>query len=277
MSTTPAAVPAVTLNDGRMIPQLGLGVWQIPDEEATAAVRAALDAGYRLVDTAAIYRNELGVGRGLRESGLPRGDVVVTTKVWNSEHGYERTIAACRASLERLGLDHVDLYLIHWPVPRRDAYVETWRALVALREEGLARSIGVSNFTAAHLARLVDETGVVPAVNQVELHPRFQQAELRAEHARLGVVTEAWSPLAQGELLSDPVICAIAGRLGVSAAQVIIRWHLDLGNVVIPKTVKPARMAENLDVFGFTLAEEDLAAIAALERGARIGPDPDTF
>jgi 2,5-diketo-D-gluconate reductase A len=267
----------VTLNDGRRIPQLGLGVWQVPDDEATAAVRAALDVGYRLVDTAAIYGNEAGVGRGLRESAVPRDEVIVTTKVWNTEHGYDRTIAACRTSLGRLGLDYIDLYLIHWPVPAKDRYVDTWRALVALRDEGLVRSVGVSNFTAAHLARLVEETGVVPAVNQVELHPRLQQAGLRAAHARLGVATEAWSPLAQGELLSDPTVCGLAARLGVTAAQVVLRWHVQLGNVVIPKSVRPARIAENIDLFGFALSDEDMAAMVGLDRGTRLGPDPDSF
>lgn len=273
----PPAAPAVVLNDGTRIPRLGLGVWQVPDDDAAAAVRTALTSGYRSVDTAAIYGNEVGVGRGVRESGLPREEVHVTTKVWNSEHGYDSAIAACRASLARLGLEYVDLYLIHWPVPSQDRYVETWRALAALRADGLVRSVGVSNFTAAHLRRVMDDSGVVPVVNQVELHPRLQQAELRAFHAEHGIVTEAWSPLAQGGLLSDSVVCGIAGRLGVSAARVILRWHVQLGNVVIPKSVTPARIAENIDVFSFELTDADMAAIGALDAGARIGPDPDTF
>ena len=277
MSVPPPAAPAVVLADGTSIPRLGLGVWQIPDDDAAAAVRTALASGYRGVDTAAIYGNEAGVGRGVRESGLPREEVHVTTKVWNSEQGYDSTIAACRASLARLGTDYVDLYLIHWPVPSKDRYVATWRALLALREEGLVRSVGVSNFTAAHVRRLIEETGVVPVVNQVELHPRFQQAELRAFHAEHGIVTEAWSPLAQGGLLSDPLVCGIAARLGVSAARVILRWHVQIGNVVIPKSVTPSRIAENIDVFSFELTEADMAAIAGLDAGERIGPDPDTF
>lgn len=277
MSVLPPAAPAVVLADGTSIPRLGLGVWQIPDDDAAAAVRTALASGYRGVDTAAIYGNEAGVGRGVRESGLPREEVHVTTKVWNSAQGYDSTIAACRASLARLGMDYVDLYLIHWPVPSKDRYVATWRALLALREEGLARSVGVSNFTAAHVRRLIDETGVTPVVNQVELHPRFQQAELRAFHAEHGIVTEAWSPLAQGGLLSDPVVCGIAARLGVSAARVILRWHVQIGNVVIPKSVTPSRIAENIDVFSFELTEADMTAIAGLDAGERIGPDPDTF
>ncbi len=277
MSVLPPAAPAVVLADGTSIPRLGLGVWQIPDDDAAAAVRTALASGYRGIDTAAIYGNEAGVGRGVRESGLPREEVHVTTKVWNSAQGYDSTIAACRASLARLGMDYVDLYLIHWPVPSKDRYVATWRALLALREEGLVRSVGVSNFTPAHVRRLIDETGVAPVVNQVELHPRFQQAGLRAFHAEHGIVTEAWSPLAQGGLLSDPVVCGIAARLGVSAARVILRWHVQIGNVVIPKSVTPSRIAENIDVFSFELTEADMAAIAGLDAGERIGPDPDSF
>lgn len=277
MSVPAPAAPAVVLADGTSIPRLGLGVWQIPDDDAAAAVRTALASGYRGVDTAAIYGNEAGVGRGVRESGLRREEVHVTTKVWNSEQGYDSTIAACRASLARLGMDYVDLYLIHWPVPSKDRFVATWRGLLALREDGLVRSVGVSNFTSGHLRRLIDETGVVPVVNQVELHPRFQQAELRAFHAEHGIVTEAWSPLAQGGLLSDPVVCGIAARLGVSAARVILRWHVQIGNVVIPKSVTPSRIAENIDVFSFELTEADMAAIAGLDAGERIGPDPDTF
>lgn len=259
------AVPEVTLRDGYRIPQLGLGVWQVPDDVAADVVRTALAEGYRLVDTAAIYGNEVGVGRGLGESDVPRDEVVVTTKVWNSEHGYDSTLAACRASLDRLALDHVELYLIHWPVPDKDRYVETWRALQTLRDEGLVRSIGVSNFTPDQLRRVIDETGEVPAVNQVELHPGRQQAELRAVHAELGIVTEAYSPLARGDVLADPAIGAVARRLGVTPAQVVLRWHLQLGNVVIPKSATPSRIAQNIDVLGFELTEDDMAAIAALD------------
>jgi 2,5-diketo-D-gluconate reductase A len=270
-------VPLVTLSDGVVIPQVGLGVWQVSDEEATAAVGVALEAGYRSIDTAAAYNNEKGVGEAVRASGLSRDEIFVTTKLWNREHGFDSTIAACRQSLRRLGLDYVDLYLIHWPVPMRDRYVDTWRAFAALKSDGLVRSIGVSNFQPAHLHRLVDETGVVPTVNQVELHPRLQQAELRAVHEAQGIATEAWSPLGQGTLLSDPTLQALAQRLGVSVAQVILRWHLELGNIVIPKSVTPSRIRENIDLFRFDLDDADLATIAQLDTGARIGEHPDEF
>lgn len=270
-------VPTVTLRDGRVIPQLGLGVWQVPDEEAERVVATALAAGYRSIDTAAAYHNEAGVGAGIRASGLARDDVFVTTKLWNREQGYDSAIAACRASLARLGMDDVDLYLIHWPAPARDRYVETWRALVTLQDEGLVRSIGVSNFTATHLARLVDETGVLPVVNQIELHPRLAQRDLRAFHAEHGIATEAWSPLAQGRLLADPTLAAIAERIGVSVAQVILRWHIQIGTIVIPKSVTPARIAQNIDIFEFELSADDMAAIAPLDIGERVGPDPDHF
>ncbi len=273
----PPHVPGVTLRDGAVIPQVGIGVWQVEDAEATKVVRAALDAGYRSVDTAAAYDNESGVGAGLRGSGVPREDLFVTTKVWNADQGYGSAMAACRASLDRLRLDYVDLYLINWPLPSLDRYVETWRALVDLRAEGLVRSIGVSNFTGDHLRRLEVETGEVPAVNQVELHPRLTQAGLRAYHAEHGIVTEAWSPLAQGRLMAEPVLLAIARRLGVSVARVILRWHLQLGIVVIPKSVTPSRIVENIDLFDFALSDDDMAAIAALDRGARLGPDPAVF
>lgn len=273
----PPHVPGVTLRGGAVIPQVGIGVWQVDDAEATKVVRAALDAGYRSVDTAAAYDNESGVGAGLRGSGVPRGDLFVTTKVWNADQGYGSAMAACRASLDRLRLDYVDLYLINWPLPSLDRYVETWRALVDLRAEGLVRSIGVSNFTADHLRRLEVETGEVPAVNQVELHPRLAQAGLRAYHAEHGIVTEAWSPLAQGRLMAEPVLLAIARRLGVSVARVILRWHLQVGIVVIPKSVTPSRIVENIDLFDFALSDDDMAAIAALDRGARLGPDPAVF
>lgn len=277
MSPAAPASPTLLMADGRAIPQLGLGVWQVPDDEAEAAVVTAVEAGYRLVDTAMIYGNEVGVGRGVRRCGVPREELVVATKVWNTDQGYERTLAACRASLDRLGLEYVDLYLIHWPVPSQDLYVDTWRAMVRLREDGLVRSIGVSNFTEAHVTRIAAETGVVPVVNQVELHPRLQQARLRAFHAERGILTQAWSPLAQGGLLADPTVVTIADRLGVTPAQVILRWHVQLGNVVIPKSVTPSRIAANIDVFGVELDEADMAAVAALDSGARMGPDPDTF
>lgn len=271
-------VPTLTLNDGAEIPQLGFGTFRIPPEDAERVVLAALEAGYRHIDTAAIYGNEEGVGRAIAASGIPRDELYITTKVWNSDQGRDSTLRACDASLRRLGLETIDLYLIHWPVPARDRYVETWRALEELREQGRVRSIGVSNFQVEHLERLRDETGTVPAVNQIELHPYLQQAELREYHRRHGIVTEAWSPLAKGgELLSDPAIVAIAAAHEVTPAQVVIRWHLELGNVVIPKSVHEERIRANMAVFGFALDDERRAAIAALDRGLRTGPHPDTF
>lgn len=270
-------IPTVTLNNGVKMPQLGFGVFQVPDEETTAAVATALEAGYRSIDTAAVYGNEKGVGRALAASGIDRGDLFVTTKLWNDDQGHDAALRAFDASLDRLGLDHVDLYLIHWPTPARDLYVESYRALEKLLADGRVRAVGVSNFQPAHVERLVGETGAVPAVNQVELHPGLQQRELRAAHARLGIATEAWSPLAQGALLQEEAITSIAARLGRTPAQVVLRWHLQSGNIVIPKSVTPSRIRENLDVFGFELTGEDLDAIAALDRGMRTGPDPDTL
>lgn len=269
------SIPQVTLNDGSSIPQLGFGVYKIPEAETVDAVLAALDAGYRHIDTAAFYENERGVGEGVRRSGLDRDDVYVTTKVWWTENGYDSTLRSFDASLERLGFDTVDLFLIHWPAPKHDKYVETWRALERIRQEGRARSIGVANFHTHHLDRLAAETDVVPAVNQVELHPWLPQQEVRQYDAAHGIVTEAWSPLARGRVLGDPTLDALAQKHGVSAAQVVIRWQLQLGNVVIPKSSTPARIRENLDVFGFSLDADDLAAIARLETGERTGKDPD--
>ncbi|MEU1128176.1 aldo/keto reductase [Streptomyces sp. NPDC005899] len=269
-------VPTVALNNGVTIPQLGFGVFQIPDDETTQAVTDALAAGYRSIDTAAVYGNEAGVGRALAASGIPRDELFVTTKVWNADQGYDATLAAFEASLSELGLDHVDLYLIHWPTPARDLYTETWRALEKLTADGRIRAAGVSNFQPAHLRRLIEESSLVPAVNQIELHPGLQQKELRGLHAEHGIATEAWSPLAQGALLDDDVLVTIAGRHGKTPAQVVLRWHLQLGNVVIPKSVTPARIRQNIDVFDFELSDEDMAAIAGLDRGMRTGPDPDT-
>nr|WP_202469299.1 aldo/keto reductase [Streptomyces sp. SID2888] len=255
------------------MPRLGFGVWQVPDEEAPEAVATALEAGYRKIDTAAAYYNEAGTGKGIAESGIDRAEVFVTTKVWNTEHGYDSTLRAFDASLNRLGLDHVDLYLIHWPVPDKDLYVDTYRALEKIYADGRARAIGVSNFLREHLDRLADETSVVPAVNQIELHPQHQQAEARALHAERGIVTESWSPLGSGRgLLKAPVIGAIARKYDRSPAQVVLRWNLQLGNVVIPKSAYPPRIAENVDVFGFSLDDEDMATFAALEQGRPLGP-----
>ncbi|WKX73274.1 aldo/keto reductase [Streptomyces sp. XD-27] len=271
-------VPFITLNNGVRMPQLGFGVWQVPDDEAAAAVGTALEAGYRSIDTAAVYENEKGTGQAIAASGIPRDELFVTTKLWNNEHGYDAALRAFDASLDKLGLDYVDLYLIHWPVPSRDAYVDTWKALEKIHADGRAKAIGVSNFHPAHLERLFAETSVVPAVDQVELHPQFQQAEVRAVNARHNIVTEAWSPLGQGKgLLDSPVLAAIGHKHGRTPAQVVLRWHLQLGNVVIPKSVTPSRIRENIDVFGFELDDDDLAAIAALDSGNRLGPDPETF
>jgi diketogulonate reductase-like aldo/keto reductase len=277
MATSTSKVPNVVLHDDVQIPQLGFGVFQVPPEDTAEVATRALQTGYRHIDTAAAYRNEAAVGQALRAAGLDRGEVFVTTKCFNDDHGYEQAKRALRASLDRLEMSFVDLYLIHWPVPAHDRYVETWRAFIELRDEGLTRSIGVSNFQPPHLERLIEETGVSPAVNQVELHPRFQQAGLRRLHAELGIVTEAWSPLAQGEVLDDPTINEIANAHHKTPAQVVIRWHLQLGNVVIPKSVTPERIVENVDVFDFELTDDEMDAIEALDAGDRTGPDPDTF
>jgi 2,5-diketo-D-gluconate reductase A len=270
-------VPVLPIAPSEQIPQLGYGVFQVPPKETEVAVAEALSVGYRHIDTAAAYRNEGGVGQALHASGIDRDELFVTTKCWNDDQGYEQAKRACRASLERLELSHLDLYLIHWPVPAHDQYVETWKAFVELQAEGLVRSIGVSNFQPEHLERVIAETGVAPAINQVELHPHFQQVGLRREHERLGVLTEAWSPLGQGLELDDPAIVEIAQAHGKTPAQAIIRWHLQLGNVVIPKSVTPERIRENFEVLDFELSSEQMDAIAALDAGTRIGPDPETF
>ncbi|MFI1015084.1 aldo/keto reductase [Streptomyces sp. NPDC020965] len=271
-------VPSITLNNGVAMPQLGFGVWQVPDDEATRAVATALEAGYRSIDTAAIYQNETGTGRAVTSSGLPREDLFITTKLWNSEQGYDTTLRAFDASLDKLGLDYVDLYLIHWPAPANDAYVDTYRAFEKILADGRARSIGVSNFLPEHLERLIEETSVVPAVNQIELHPQLQQADARAAHARHTIATEAYSPLGSGKgLLEVPTVVAVAQKHERTPAQVVLRWHLQLGNVVIPKSVTPSRIRENLDVFDFELDADDLAAFTALDEGKRLGFDPATF
>ena len=277
MSPSDTTVPAVQLIGEETIPQLGFGVFQIPPDETVEATLRAFQTGYRHIDTAAAYRNEAEVGQAFRASGLDREDVFITTKCFNDDHGLERARRAFDASLNRLELEYVDLYLIHWPVPSSDLYVETWKAFIDLQEQGLIRSIGVSNFQPAHLRRIIDETGVTPSVNQVELHPRFQQAGLRREHEDLGIVTEAWSPLAQGAVLDDPVLTEIAGSHGKTTGQVVLRWHVQLGNVVFPKSVTPERVEENFDIFDFHLSEDEMGQIEALDAGERQGPDPDTF
>lgn len=280
MSTAPQ-VPTVTLNSGTEMPQLGFGVWQVPDDQAETAVAEALQAGYRSIDTAQIYGNEEGVGRALRASGVPREELFITTKLWNSASQTWTRDAVLRefdASLTRLGLDYVDLYLIHWPRPMRDDYLRILEAFKEIGSSGRARAVGVSNFKPAHLRRAIEETGLVPAVNQIELHPYLQQRETRALHAEHGIVTEDWSPLGQGKgLLDDPELRRIADKHGKTPAQVVLRWHLNIGSVVIPKSVTPSRIRENIDVFGFDLDESDMDAIAALDRGTRFGADPDTF
>jgi len=270
-------IPTITLNSGVTMPQLGFGVFQVPDDETTAAVAEALRVGYRSIDTAAIYGNERGVGRAIAESGIERSELFITSKVWNSDQGYDATLRAFDTALEKLGLDQLDLYLIHWPTPDRDLYVDTWRALERLHADGRVRAIGVSNFQPAHLDRLLADARVVPAVNQVELHPALQNREVAAANAAHGIATEAWSPLAQGAVLQDPAVLAIATAHGVTPAQAVLRWHLQQGRIVIPKSVTPARIAENLDVFGFELTADELASIDALERDGRTGPHPDEF
>ena len=272
-----ARSPVLKLNDGQRMPQLGLGVLQAPPDETAEVVRTALQTGYRLIDTAAAYRNEAGVGDGVRSSGVPRKEIFVTTKLWNSAQGYESTLGAFEKSLDRLGMDHVDLYLIHWPVPTEGRALDTWRAFEKIHEEGGSRTIGVSNFRVEDLEMLEREAEMLPTVNQIELHPHFPQTELRAWHHEHRVATESWSPLAQGDLLSNETIAAVAARHDRTPAQAILRWHLQLGNVVIPKSVTPKRIRENFALFDFELTDEDMTEIAALDVGQRIGPDPGTF
>jgi diketogulonate reductase-like aldo/keto reductase len=271
-------VPPIILNNGVEMPQLGFGVWQVPDDEADQAVATALEAGYRSIDTAAIYGNEEGTGKALASSGIVRQDLFVTTKLWNSDQGYDSTLRAFDTSLEKLGLDYVDLYLIHWPMPAKGTYIDTYKAFEKLYADGRAKSIGVSNFPAEDLDKLIAATSVIPAVNQIELHPHLQQHAAREYHAEQGIATEAWSPLGQGRgLLEVPAIVAIAQKHGRTPAQVVLRWHLQLGNVVIPKSVTPSRIKENIDVFDFSLDTEDIAAISALNEDRRLGPDPATL
>ena len=272
------SVPHLDVNDGSNIPQLGFGVFQVPPEDTAEVVRHALSTGYRSIDTAAMYRNEAGVGEAIAHSGLGRDEVFITTKLANDNHGHDKAIRALDESLRKLGMDYVDLFLIHWPRPSEGKFVETWQAFTELKQEGRARSIGVSNFRVQDLEAIIDATGVPPAVNQVELHPRFAQSELRREHANHDILTEAWSPLGQGELLDDETISRVASAHDRTPAQVILRWHIQLGNVVIPKSVTPERIEENFRVFDFELSDDDMRAIAQLDSAdGRIGPDPSTF
>jgi 2,5-diketo-D-gluconate reductase A len=271
-------VPTIALNNGVEIPQFGFGVFQVPPEDTAQVVREAFDAGYRHIDTAQMYENEEGVGRAFADSGLSRDEVFITTKLGNDGHGHDAALRALDGSLARLGLEFVDLFLIHWPRPREGRYVETWQAFEKLAAEGKARSIGVSNFTVEHLERLAAETDTVPAVNQIELHPRFVQLELRDYHREHGIATEAWSPIGQGgDLLQDPALTGLADKYGKSPAQVVLRWHVQLGNIVFPKSMRPERMRENIDVYDFELSDDDMQAVSALDTGGRMGPNPNTF
>jgi diketogulonate reductase-like aldo/keto reductase len=271
-------IPALTMNDGRLIPQLGFGVFQIPQDETQVAVTTAIEAGYRQIDTAQGYQNEEGVGAAVAAADVPRDELFITTKLTNSEQGYDKTLAAVDQSLRKLGLDVLDLLLIHWPLPMFDQYVETWRAFEHLQASGRVRSIGVSNFTVEHLERLINETETVPAINQIELHPEFVQEELRVFHAQHNILTQAWGPLGQGKgLLELPQIVEVAQQLDRTPAQVVLRWHLQLGNVVIPKSVTPSRIRENISIFDFELDDEQMAAITKLDSGRRLGPDPTSF
>lgn len=270
--------PPLRLNDGNTMPQLGYGVWRVSNEDAVACVTDAIKAGYRSIDTAAIYENEEGVGQAIAASDVPRDELFITTKLWNDKRSYDAALTAFDESLKRLKLDFIDLYLIHWPGVSGEGYLDAWRALIRLKEDGRVKSIGVSNFRVKHLQRLIDETGIVPTVNQIELHPRFQQKELRAFHAQHNIATESWGPLGQGSLVTDGKLAAIGRKYGKTPAQVILRWHLDNGFIVIPKSVTPSRIRENIDVFDFKLDAEDMRIIEAMDdRNGRVGPDPAVF
>lgn len=276
-----AQIPTVSLNNGTTIPQLGFGVYQVPPDETERAVLTAFEAGYRHIDTAQMYQNEAGVGRALRNSGLAREDVYITTKLNNDSHEPSVARAALEQSLRELDVDHVDLFLIHWPLPTRYGgdYVSTWRTLTELAAEGKATSVGVSNFHPEHLKRIVDETGIVPAINQIEVHPYLTNEEARLASGRLNVAVEAWSPIAQGAVLDDPVLVELAEKYGKTAAQVTLRWHIERGDIIFPKSVTPERVKENADIFDFTLTADEVNRITALDKGeeGRTGPNPDTF
>ncbi|QLY25785.1 aldo/keto reductase [Bdellovibrio sp. KM01] len=268
---------AVTLRDGTHMPQLGFGVWQVPDDGAEAAVSEAFKVGYRSIDTAAIYRNETGVGQAIKNSGLARNEIFITTKLWNDDQGYDKSMKAIDSSLKKLGIEQVDLYLVHWPSPHRGLYLETWKAMVEIKKQGKAKSIGVSNFMPEHLTRIIDATGEIPVLNQIELHPKFQQKNLREFHQKHGIFTECWSPLGQGKLLDDSHLKEIAAKHGKSTAQVILRWHLQNNFIVIPKSVTPSRIKENFDVSDFKLSADDMAKIEKMDsKDGRIGPNPMT-
>lgn len=272
------SVPVLKMNDGNTISQLGYGVWKISDEDAEGSVLQALKTGYRHIDTAKIYNNEGGVGRGIAASDIAREKIFVTTKVWNSDQGYDETLKAFDESAKRLGVKTIDMYLIHWPMPVRDQFVETWKALIRLRQENRVRSIGVCNFRIADLERLIKETGVAPAVNQVELHPQFQQKELRIFHEKNNILTEAWAPLGRGLFFDDPLLQSIAEEHSKTVAQIVLRWHMELGTIAIPKSQSAARMAENFDIFDFKLTASDHDKIASLDKiDGRMGPNPDEF
>jgi len=277
MSIDPSIVPAIALNDGTTIPQIGFGLWQVPPSEAEVATAEALRVGYRHLDSAAVYANEGEAAAALAASGLAREDVYVTTKLWNPDHGYDEAMRAFDTSMTKMKLEQLDLYLIHWQCAQHAKFIDTWRALIDLQKSGRVKSIGVSNFKEPALRQLIDATGVIPVLNQIELHPWLPQLDMRAVHAEYGIATESWSPLASGQLIDDPTLTVSAAKHGKSTAQVMIRWHLQQGLIVLPKSVTPSRIAENIDVFGFELDDEDMATIAGMENGHRTGPDPDDF
>jgi 2,5-diketo-D-gluconate reductase A len=277
MPFDPKNMPLIELNNGQMIPQLGLGVYKLEAAGAADLVAAALETGYRRIDTAAIYQNETEVGQGIRKSSVPRDEIYVTTKIWNDRHGYETTLEAVDESLERLNIDYIDMLLIHWPTPAKDKFIETWSAFEEVAKSGKVKGIGVSNFHPMHLHKLIEAGGTVPALNQVELHPALQQPELRAYNSSHGIATEAWSPLARGRFHNEVIIVKIAEKHGKTPTQIILRWHIQLGNLVIPKTAHPERLLENISVFDFNLDEHDMAAIATLDSGFRTGPNPEEF
>lgn len=267
----------IKLRDGNSMPQLGFGMWQVPDDVATSSVLEAFKAGYRSIDSAQIYENETGLGRAIKESGLPRNEMFITTKIWNAEQGFDTTMKSFEVSMKKLGLDTLDLLLIHWPSPHRNLYVETWKALVELQKSKRVTSIGVSNFRISDLERIINETSVVPAINQIELHPRFQQKELREFHKKHKIQTESWSPLGQGQLINDEIISKIAKKHKKSNAQVILRWHIQQDLIAIPKSVTPSRITENFQIFDFNLDADDMSEILRMDdKEGRIGPDPGT-